>query len=179
MLEAELDLGGVPVVVVDTAGLREGGDAVEAEGRRRAQAEAVRADVVVQLWPADGGAPMEPVVADVVRVWSKADVGMTAAPEGWLATAAVRGEGVDLVRAAIVERVTAGLAQLDDPVAVDLRHRGGLERARAAVERAPLGEPELASDDLTEAIRAVEELVGTVDVEDVLDAVFRTFCIGK
>ncbi len=179
VLEAELDLGGVPVVVVDTAGLREGGDAVEAEGRRRAQAEAERADVVVHLWPADGGAPAEPVAADRVRVWSKADLATTGAPDGWLATAAARGQGVDRVRAAILDRVTAGLAQVDDPVAVDLRHRGDLDRARAAVARAPLTQPELASDDLAEAIRAVEELVGAVDVEDVLDAVFRTFCIGK
>lgn len=179
VLEAELDLGGVPVVVVDTAGLRQGGDAVEAEGHRRAQAEAARADVVVQLSPADGGAPRQPVATDVIRVWSKADLATTGTPDGWLATAARSGEGVDRVRTAILERVTAGLAQLDDPVAVDLRHRGVLARARDVVARAPLTQPELASDDLSVAIQALEELVGAVDVEDVLDAVFRTFCIGK
>jgi len=75
--------------------------------------------------------------------------------------------------------VTDGLAQLDDPVAVDLRHREALERARRAVAQAPLAQPELAADDLTDAIRVLEELVGAVGVEDVLDAVFRTFCVGK
>jgi tRNA modification GTPase len=179
VLEAELDVAGVPVVVVDTAGMRDGGDAVEAEGRRRAQAEAERADLVLLLWPADGARPPEPRVANVVRVWSKADLASGDVPDGWIPCAAVRGEGVEEMRAAIEERVTDGLAQLDDPVAVDLRHREALERARQAVARAPLVQPELAADDLTDAIRAVEELVGAVGVEDVLDAIFRTFCIGK
>jgi tRNA modification GTPase len=179
VLEAELDVAGVPVVVVDTAGMRDGGDAVEAEGRRRAQAEAERADLVLLLWPADGARPPEPRGANVVRVWSKADLASGDVPDGWIPCAAVHGEGVEQMRAAIEERVTDGLAQLDDPVAVDLRHREALERARRAVARAPLAQPELAADDLTDAIRAVEELVGAVGVEDVLDALFRTFCIGK
>ena len=178
-LEAELDLGGLPVVVVDTAGLREGGDPVEAEGRRRALAEAERADVVVLLWSADGDPPHDPGWATVVRVWSKADLAVGPPPDGWIATTATRGEGVGEVRRAVVEAVTKGLAQLDDPVAVNLRHREALEGARRALAAAPLEDPELGAEDLRDAIRAVEELVGVVESEDVLDAVFSTFCIGK
>jgi tRNA modification GTPase len=179
VLEAELDIEGVPVVLVDTAGLRDGGDAVEAEGRRRAQAEGERADVVVLLWPADGSRPEAPEGRPVIRVWSKADLGGVAIPGGWTPVAATRSEGVGEVRQAIAGHVTAGLAQLDDPVAVDLRHGDALVRARRHIATAPFDEPELGADDLRAAARAMEELIGGVDSEQVLDAVFRTFCIGK
>ena len=179
VVEAELEIGGVRVVLRDTAGLRESGDAVEAEGRRRALEAAAAADLVVVLWPADGPLPTAvPAGVPVLQLRSKADLGCEPAA-GWLAVSCHTGLGLDDFRRRLSEQVLGDVPDLGGAVAVASRHRASLERARVAIEGADWSCPELAAEDVRWALRALEELFGEVDDEAVLDEVFAAFCVGK
>jgi tRNA modification GTPase len=180
VLEAELEVGGVRVVIQDTAGLRAGGDEVEAEGHRRALEAAAEADLGLLLWAADG-AEDEPPAPDglaVVRVASRADLSARR-PPGWLRVSCVSGEGVDELRRALAAEAGGQVSGLGDRVAIAARHRTSLERAAAELDGLETAQPELAAERVQTAIRALEELVGEVTTESVLDEVFATFCIGK
>lgn len=184
VLEAELELAGLRVTLVDTAGLRPGGDAVEEEGVRRARAAAAGAGVVIELWPAGGErlVGLEPHRAGgaVVPVRSKWDLAVGgSAGEGWLALSCVTGEGVDELRAHLARAVAGDTADLGGEVAIARRHRALLERAAGELESADLGAPELAAEAIRWAGRALAELIGEVQTDDVLDEVFASFCIGK
>jgi tRNA modification GTPase len=179
VVEVMLNLGGYPVHVADTAGLRETGDAIEAEGVRRAHARARDSDLVLLLL--DGAAPSQPatVRADLV-VWNKSELPGFAPGDG-LTVSLKTGEGV----AALIARLTLLVrekldAQSDAPVLTRPRHRAALKEAVAALEQAGTARPpELLAEDLRLAARAIGRITGQVDVEEVLDFVFRDFCIGK
>jgi tRNA modification GTPase len=179
VLEADLEVGGIRMVIQDTAGLRAGGGAVEEEGHRRAVGAAAAADLVMLLWPADGprGTDLPPGVP-VIRLRSKADLGCTDAP-GWLPISCHSGEGLDELESRLVEVALGDVADLGGAVAVAARHREALERARAALDAADWTLPELASEHVRTALRAAEMLVGTIDDEALLDEVFSAFCVGK
>lgn len=185
ILEAELEIDGVRMVVQDTAGLRESGDVVEVEGHRRALGAAAAADLVIVMWALDGGRgvlpPETPEGQASIRVRSKADTDPGHhAEEGWLRVSCVNGEGLDDLRKAIGEAATAGVADLGGSVAIAGRHRAALAAARQEVlDMAEGRAPELAAENIRQAIAAVEGLVGAVTTEGVLDQVFNTFCIGK
>lgn len=174
VLEVRLDLGGVPVTLLDTAGLREARDPIEAEGIRRARARMAEADLVVQV--TDDGFFETIDVAEVIRVHTKADLG---GGEG-LAVSAATGAGMDGLRdalAAAAHRLTQGEGP---PPLTRARHRAALSQAAERLEAAldaPL--PELRGEDLRMALRAIGRITGIVGVEDILDQVFRQFCIGK
>ena len=177
-LETRLILGGVPVTLVDTAGLRETADPIEAEGVRRARAHAAAADLVLALSEAGSPAPArEHGSVPVLAIATKTDLG-GAVPPGALGVSAATGAGVAALRARLAtaaERLTqaAGPAPL-----TRTRHRAALTDALAALERvAPL--PELRAEDLRQAVRALGRITGAVAVEDVLDRIFSAFCIGK
>ncbi len=177
-LETRLILGGVPVTLVDTAGLRETADPIEAEGVRRARAHAAAADLVLALSEAGSPAPArEHGSVPVLAIATKTDLG-GAVPPGALGVSAATGAGLAALRArlaAAAERLTqaAGPAPL-----TRTRHRAALTDALAALERvAPL--PELRAEDLRQAVRALGRITGAVAVEDVLDRIFSAFCIGK
>jgi tRNA modification GTPase len=175
-LETRVVLGGVPVTLVDTAGLRETTDSIEAEGVRRALARAGEADLVLRV--VEAGSP--PVDAEGgLLIANKADLGL-AGPAGGLRISAQTGLGMAELRAhlaAEVRRMTesSGAAPL-----TRARHRAALMEAGVlleAAERADL--PELRGEDLRLAMRAIGRITGHVGVEDILDTVFSTFCIGK
>ena len=184
LLEAELDLDGVRVVIQDTAGLRTGGDAVEAEGRRRALGAAASAAVVVLLWAADtpegSSAPKVPSDLPVLRVRSKADLAAGRAPEdGWLPVSCRTGEGVARLIGDLTELVGREVADFGGEVAIAARHRRALEEARAELVGCDPGPPEVAVEAVRWALHRVREMMGEVPSEEVLDEVFSAFCIGK
>ncbi|HQS10888.1 MAG: tRNA uridine-5-carboxymethylaminomethyl(34) synthesis GTPase MnmE [Rhizobiales bacterium 24-66-13] len=186
LLEVHLELAGQAVTLIDTAGLRETDDEVEAEGIRRARARAASADLV--LWLSEEGAPPPPELAQALAVRTKADQAETGPGEDErLAISAATGQGIDEL-IALIEARAAELGGGEPALITRERQRLALKDALAHLDRALAradggGEGLLAEDllaeDLRLAARALDALVGRVDMEDVLDALFRTFCIGK
>ena len=183
VIEAEIDLVGVRTVIQDTAGLRFQGDSVEAEGRRRALRAAETADVVVQMWARDddgGEPPAPPVAAPVICVRSKADLdGDDGSHNGWLRVSCHTGEGLLELRSRLVRVVEGEIPDLGGAVAIAARHRDALQTAAAELEGCDPGCPEIAAERARWAVRAVEELIGEVGADDILDVIYSGFCIGK
>jgi tRNA modification GTPase len=196
-IEETANLRGVPVVFVDTAGLRETGEAVEQEGIRRSQAALRTAELAVVVL--DRSAPIAPederLLAEVadrrhVVVLNKSDLppqlelpaGITAPV---VAVSCLTGAGLESLKEAIVQTVWSGALRAERvEVMINARHRDALHRASEATQRTlealAAGQPlDLAALDLREAVNAVGEVVGKTTVEDLLDVVFREFCLGK
>jgi tRNA modification GTPase len=185
VIEVRLDLGGYAVVLADTAGLRAAKSDVEVEGVRRALARAERADLVLLL--RDGSQaisvvdlPENMVNKPCLTVWNKADLPWPEAREG-LRLSLKTGEGLDAVVAAIAAEAQKQLeAPAEAPALTRARHRQALSEAADHLARAlKANEQELFAEDLRLAVRAIGRITGRVDVEDLLDVVFRDFCIGK
>jgi len=181
VLELRYDLAGLPVVFLDTAGLRETTEEIEAIGVARALERARGAAMRLFLRSADAA----PAAAEEalwqpgdLRVWTKGDLG---AGPGDLVIAALRGEGI----AELLDRIDAELSArvAGEGLVGHLRQRRALETAAGALERAENalqgGEAETVAEDLRAAFRALERLLGRVGAEEVLDAVFASFCLGK
>jgi tRNA modification GTPase len=178
------DLGGVRIVVQDTAGLRAGGDEIEVEGHRRAQAAAAAADLIVVLWAMDAGADAAPrgVPEDlpVIRVRSKVDLAPgTTVAEGWLGVSCHSGEGLETFRSELLRRVLGEVPDLGGAVAIAARHRRALEEATAELDGCDVECPDTAAENVRWALRAVDELIGEVSTDDLLDEIYSSFCIGK
>lgn len=186
VLDAQLVIGGYAVTLSDTAGLRESGDVVEAEGVRRARARAEQADL--RLWVVAPGDP-EGDAASFVRpedllVLTKADIDRAAPPPGResLVLSTTTGEGLAALHDWIADRLARDLSGADFPAVTRERHRRRLTEALAAVEagrRALDVAPEMAGDDLRRAADALSRVTGNIGVEDILGEVFSSFCIGK
>ena len=173
VLEARLSVEGYLVRLIDMAGLHESDDPVEREGMRRGRAEAASADLCLLLTAPD--APPPPEMAGLA-VRTKTDLG--AAPGPGLAVSATTGEGLEALRSAIVEAMHTRVA--GPPGALRARHVQALGDAVEALDRfAAAPQIDLAAEDLRLAVRALGRVTGRVDVEDLLDAIFREFCIGK
>jgi tRNA modification GTPase len=181
VIEVHLDLGGYAVIASDTAGLRPTEEAVEAEGVRRALDRARSADLTLLLL--DGARPdtftnyqVEP---DLV-VWNKADVEWSTERDG-IRISAKTGEGLDFLIESLVKIIAQRLDVKGDSVPITrTRHRHALEQAVAALTRSlNEEEAELMAEDLRLTLREIGRVTGRVDIEDLLDVVFRDFCIGK
>lgn len=179
-IEIRLDLGGLPVSLIDTAGLRESVDPIEAEGVRRARALVERADLVLSLRAIDSDPVRIQQDAVAIAIATKSDLPGVALPDE-LPVSVRTGAGIDALLAAIVARL--GPKRGSEPALLTReRHRIAVTDAIAALERAlasPHGQAELLAEDVRLAVRALERLVGRIDVEDVLDQLFAGFCIGK
>jgi len=178
-LEESVDIAGVPVVLIDTAGLRASDDMIEQLGVARSESAIAGADLVVRLVPPDEPLPTQAPGELVVR--SKADLLVT--QDAPLAVSATTSEGLDALRQAIAERLGAGQ---DDGGLVVVRERQyqALNNAAEAAQRTAhallAGRPgELAAVDLQDVMDAVASLVGETSIENMLDRLFATFCIGK
>ncbi len=178
VIEVRMDLGGLPVTVLDTAGLRETDDVVEAIGIERAVARARAADLRVFLLDEGEVSLLKPERDDLL-VRGKADL---SSAEG-LAVSGKTGAGIDTLIekiSGILEGRAAGAG-----VITRERHRTALTVAMEAMESAQdevihgADRTELAAEELRRAVRALAMLVGRVDVEDLLDEIFASFCIGK
>ncbi|MSO66312.1 MAG: tRNA uridine-5-carboxymethylaminomethyl(34) synthesis GTPase MnmE [Pseudolabrys sp.] len=235
VIEVHLDLGGLPVTLLDTAGIRETDDPVELEGVRRARERADGADLV--LWVVDAGEASGPGLPDRTVLVEQS----LSAPATWLIRnkidliqqvrsknehqkhninkselplrsnkplrslvnaplsnknesisynndlefnlSATTGEGFDLLLDRLARHAEAFLAGAESSLVTRVRHRYALEEVLAALRRAlareVAGHEDLLAEELRIAARALGRLTGRVDVEDILDVIFRDFCIGK
>jgi tRNA modification GTPase len=197
VIEVHLDLGGYPVILADTAGLRESADKIESEGMRRALARAEAADlkiVVIDAAEPAGAIPPETLAlidVDAVVVANKADIAV-ASQIAAMAAARVNdravwpisvqsGAGMAEFLAALETEVKARIGLTASAPITRARHREALLHCVAALDRflAGGGPAELAAEDVRLAARALGRITGRIDVEDLLDVIFRDFCIGK
>jgi tRNA modification GTPase len=186
VIEVAIDLGGYPVVLADTAGLRDSADPIEQEGKRRAVQRAEHAEIRLFVFdiahPADAAGAMAWPGADTILVANKID--LVQAPDTDLSlealpVSALTGEGIDRLLTVLGERV-AQTYRIETPVLTRARHRQALEEAAASLRRSLSATlPELRAEDLRLALRSLGRITGAVDVEDLLDVIFRDFCIGK
>ncbi len=181
---ARLDLAGIPVHLTDTAGLRATTDAIEAEGIARALTHARVADFLLRLIPADAPEPIKLLEAlpekPALDIFTKADLATAPAPAGMLAISAATGQGLPALIIRLTEIATeltdtAGLAAIARP-----RQTACLTETAAALSRALTNpDPDLRAEDLRTATTTLSRLTGIIGVEEILDAVFNSFCIGK
>lgn len=194
IIEVHLNLGGYPVILADTAGLRpdqighNGQEKIEQEGIRRALQYAQDADILLLLFD---GAVLPSLDPATVKLWdsrtiayaTKGDVARTAprVKGESLPVCSVRsGEGIDRLVADLSAKVADVMGASDRPYLTRARHREALEQVLASLDRAEGALlPELVAEDVRLALRALGRITGRVDVEDLLDIIFRDFCIGK
>jgi tRNA modification GTPase len=189
VIEAHLDLGGWPVVLADTAGLRASADAIEQEGVRRALARAASADLRVLVLDATGdwrGERQKLTAAtdrwdearDIVVV-NKSDLAPTD-DAGVVALSALSGAGLPDLLARVEAAAEVLMQEGGAPPLTRARHREALIECQAALGRALVAsEVALAAEDLRLAMRAIGRITGTVRIDELLDIIFRDFCIGK
>lgn len=190
IIEAHLNLGGYPVILSDTAGLRPeqigetGHDKIESEGVRRALARAREADIKILLFDA-AAAPDEHTAALAdersLIVYNKIDLLDRHAREGGHPAISTKtGAGLKDLSASIIAKIKALVGDRAAPSPTRARHRAALEECAELLQRA-LGaqQPELIAEDVRLAMRALGRITGRVDVEDLLDVIFKDFCIGK
>ena len=201
VIEVHLDLDGFPVTLLDTAGIRESNEPIEQEGMRRARERAVGADVV--LWVVDAAAAVKnnnghglgEAASEVWLVENKLDLlekeslvedrPQNSEYRFIYFLSATSGEGVDPLVAGLSAHANAFFASAESGVVTRTRHRQALEETVAALDRAlaegekPSEREELIAEELRAAATVLGRLTGRVDVEDILDVIFRDFCIGK
>lgn len=195
VIEVRLDIGGVPVILADTAGLRPDAlgdsaqDTIEAEGIRRALQRAEQADLRILVLDATESLSKEAhdqlaKPDNLLIVLNKTDLPYVLpaplADRPVISVSAQTGANLDDLIAQLATLARAMIAPRDTPSLTRARHRASLEAALAALTRtrdAPL--PELVAEDIRLAIRHLAHITGRVDVEDILDIIFRDFCIGK
>lgn len=195
-LSERIDLGGIPVTLIDTAGLNSAAQGVEAEGVGRSLARIEQADLVVYLLPCDepvGAEPVKPVDAKVnwLHVASKSDLlpgehgGRAALMPEMLAVSAVTGEGIDELRAAIGESLVRTEIRSDDQVLItDARHHDALSRCLAAIHEARSACTSGATEEIVlvplhAALEHLAEITGETRHEEIMNRIFSTFCVGK
>lgn len=174
-IEVPVALGGVPLLLVDTAGLRETGDRVETIGVERAQSQIERADIL--LWLGD---PEEvPAHPRTIRVHARADLaGPGPAPEGWLAVSSLTGQGLGELTDHILREARA-LLPAEGQVALNRRQAAEIGDAAGALAGVHEHDLVRTAESLRLARNAFDRLTGRAGVEDMLDALFSRFCLGK
>ena len=187
VISVDLDLGGYPITLYDTAGLRESADAIEIEGMRRTQLTAQQADLRILVFDATDPAATTDTLWQQYRiephlvVWNKADLGerREARGEGILLSTKT-GYNLEALLVVLSGKAKEMLGQSEGAVITRLRHREALRACLAAITRSVVAAlPELRAEDLRLARRELGRITGQVDVEDLLDIIFRDFCIGK
>ncbi len=202
IIEAHLDLGGYPVILSDTAGLRpeqissKGQGKIEGEGIRRARKRAETADIKILLFDSTKRKIDEHTMAlkdeNSVIVFNKRDFFQSEAHHesfinhlGALGKEAIfisaeKGIGLTNLTVELLKKIKLLLGWSETPSLTRARHREALEETRTSLQRAQRAKlPELMAEDMRLAIRSIGRITGKVDVEDLLDVIFRDFCIGK
>ncbi len=177
VIEVRMDLSGLPVTFLDTAGLRETEDEVEAIGIKRALDRASKADLRVLLKGVDGLPDFVEAVEDDIIVNAKADL------TGVSGISGLTGQGLEELVTDVTWRLEKQASGAS--LAIRARHREALESGIASLQNAldeldrGMERSELAAEELRIGIRALESMVGRVDVENLLDEIFASFCLGK
>lgn len=200
MIEVHLDLGGFPVTMVDTAGLRESGDVIETEGVRRATERAENADLRLVVVDREDWPNIDPEAARLIdgstillinkvdgllaeelpKVWNGTSAKGAALELPVLPISAMTGQGIESLLQLLETRVKEGLDFAGPVPLTRLRHRRALESASDHLDRGMKTDiAELAAEDVRLAVREIGKITGRVDVEDLLDIIFGDFCIGK
>jgi tRNA modification GTPase len=199
VIEVHLDLDGYPVTLLDTAGIRESSDPVEQEGVRRARERAAAADLV--LWVTDAsaaGTAMEDFEQNLGQpeIWvlknkidlpveklCKSSESQSGRPPPVFSISATTGAGMDALVRALAAHAADYFTATQSSIVTRARHRRAFEETVAALDRALAegnsGREELIAEELRSAATTLGRLTGRVDVEDILDVIFRDFCIGK
>ena len=184
VIEVQLDLDGYPVTVIDTAGIRETEDPVEQEGVRRARARAAEADLVLWLADAEHETGLHEGAAPVWMVRNKIDLDAHRPDAGAFdfEISASRGDGIGELISALVGFAQNYFGSGEGGLISRERQRQLLQQTAASLQRSidaiDEGE-EFVAEDLRAAADCLGRLLGRVDVEDILDKIFRDFCIGK
>jgi tRNA modification GTPase len=189
VIETHLDLEGMPVTLLDTAGVRESLDTIEAEGVRRALRAADEADLKILVLDSSKGLELrrvrDHVDSETIVLWNKVDLGRRAMapicdPSQEFSVSVHTGEGVDQFLEGLTVKVRDMLGVGAAPLLTRSRHRTALAEVRESLDLAQSALlPELCAEDIRLSVRALGRITGSVDVEDLLDVVFRDFCIGK
>ena len=189
VIEVRLDLSGYPVIVSDTAGIREPQGSIEREGIRRTLAHAGAADLV--LWLSDASisetAPPPPELAGrgdefLLPVANKIDIPGASAAQGSLPVSAKTGAGIEALTRRLGDIARDRIGVSAAPAITHARYRHQLQVCLDALQAFLVGlhgEIELRAEDLRQAANALGRITGRVDVEDVLGEIFGRFCIGK
>jgi tRNA modification GTPase len=192
VIEVALDLGGYPVVLADTAGLRATKDEIEEEGVRRARVRAAAADlrlIVLDVTRPDEAEVVQPLIdRNTILVANKIDLA-GGAGIGWVARlgpvpalplSVATGEGMTRLVDHLTQVVANNFGSSEAALITRTRHRLALESCVVALDQfASAKLPELAAEELRSAARSLGRITGRVDVEDMLDTLFSEFCIGK
>lgn len=189
-LESWISLGGIPVRLYDTAGLRLTRDAVEEEGIRRTREVMDGAHILIYVL--DGteeqdGDELAGLNKDprTLLVWNKADLSTASPPEGVIPVSAVTGEGFPALEEALREKIFRDSKSVDGEAVIDsLRQKELLERADSALVKVEEGihnglPVDILAMDLHDALQALGEITGEVSSSDILDRMFSSFCVGK
>lgn len=187
VVEVHLDLGGYPVTLADTAGLRESRETIEGEGIKRALARAEKADLKLlvfdgEKWPAFDATTAKLKSDNTILIVNKAD--LIAAPNSHagidLFISAQTGQGIAELIDKIIAAIDIYFTNVGPPALTRARHRAALEECSTHLQCAlKASAAELRAEDVRLALRALGRITGCVDVEDLLDVIFRDFCIGK
>jgi len=191
-IEEVINLNGIPIRLIDTAGVRQAADRIEAEGIQRTVSQIENADLLLEVSDASQPRRDQSInsssITKRIQVLNKIDLGEH---PSWVGFEAVRlactsGQGFDQLSDAIRDALHFGEADWGEhAIAINARHQASLQIAQASLNAAldilnnTANDPELASIDLREALDALGEIPGKVDTEDLLGVIFSSFCIGK
>jgi tRNA modification GTPase len=188
LIEVKLDLKGLPVLMIDSAGIRDAADEIENEGIRRTIEQAQRADLVLWLQPGQGerSPPSRDIMeagCPVIEVITQIDKGGVIA-DGVLAISAKTGQGMDRLASNLFDELArTGNEGRASALLTRERHRAAVEEALEFIDRAKNSGHgtgvELIAEEIRLAARAIGKITGNVSVDDVLDRLFSSFCIGK
>jgi tRNA modification GTPase len=190
-LESWISLGGIPVRLYDTAGLRESDNPVEKEGIRRAGEIVEQANIILYLVDSTRGLTPEDRVfleredqPPLIPLWNKADLTNEPAPEGFIPISAVTANGFEALEKRVTSLIWEGMGETGDVVIDSHRQKELLEEARENLKRFEQGlndnlPMDILSEDLRGALNNLGEITGEVGTEDILDTMFSRFCVGK
>lgn len=189
IIEVFLDLDGFPVILADTAGLREAKDMVEQEGIKRALKRAASANLKLAVfdgakYPEMDAETLSLCDKNTLKIINKSDLignhNVITKENDVILTNSLTGKGLDAVLAFIKKRVSDELSLRENPALTQIRHREALTECAAALSRSlKAPQTDLKAEDLRLAARAIGKITGQITVDEVLDIVFKEFCIGK